>query len=63
MIGEVSDPPFPVTRIKLDKRFGLSPEGLWLLRRHTGEVEVSLLLTTRRGLRHIFYDDYALCHE
>lgn len=61
--GEVSDPPFPVTRIKLDKRFELGSPGLWLLRMHTGEVEVSLLLTSRQGLRHIFYDDYIVCED
>ncbi len=56
--GQVADPPFPVVLITLDKSFEAGPEGLRLLRRHSGEVEVNLLLGTRRGLRHIFYDDY-----
>ncbi len=56
--GEVADPPFPVVLITLDKSFESGPGGLRLLRRHSGEVEVNLLLGTKRGLRHIFYDDY-----
>ncbi len=56
--GKVADPPFPVVLITLDKSFETGPEGLRLLRRHSGEVEVNLLLGTRCGLRHIFYDDY-----
>ena len=56
--GEVADPPFPVVLITLDKSFESGPGGLRLLRRHSGEVEINLLLGTKRGLRHIFYDDY-----
>jgi len=56
--GRVADPPFPVVLITLDKSFEAGPMGLRLLRRHSGEVEVNLLLNTRRGLRHIFYDGY-----
>lgn len=56
--GEVADPPFPVVLITLDKSFEPVPESLRLLRRHSGEVEVNLLLGKKRGLRHIFYDDY-----
>jgi hypothetical protein len=55
--GAVADPPFPVTEIRLDKAFELMPCGLWMVRRHTGEVEVSLF-GRRRGVRHIFYDGY-----
>jgi hypothetical protein len=58
IVGEVSDPPFPLVMIKLDKSFESREGGLWLLRRHTGEVEVSLMLAKKKGLRHIFYDDY-----
>ncbi len=58
IVGEVSDPPFPLVMIKLDKSFELREGGLWLLRRHTGEVEVSLMVAKKTGLRHIFYDDY-----
>lgn len=58
--GKVSDPPFPVTEITLDKSFAPSPEGIWLLRRHSGEVEAWLLVGKKRGLRHIFYDGYIL---
>ena len=63
--GRVADPPFPVTLITLDKSFQPGPQGLRLLRRHSGEVEVDLLLGTKRGLRHIFYDDYrvSMCDE
>ncbi len=56
--GQVADPPFPVVLITLDKSFERGPDGLRLLRRHSGEVEVNLLLGTKRGLRHIFYDGY-----
>jgi hypothetical protein len=58
--GRVADPPFPVVLITLDKSFDPGPGGLRLLRRHSGEAEVNLLLGTRRGLRHIFYDDYSV---
>jgi len=57
IIGEVSDPPFPAVRVALDKAFQQGPYGVWLVRRHTGEAEVSLLVR-RRGVRHIFYDGY-----
>ncbi len=57
IIGAVADPPFPATEIRLDKAFELRPCGLWMVRRHTGEVEVSLF-GRRRGVRHIFYDGY-----
>ncbi len=56
--GQVADAPFPVVLITLDKSFKPGPGGLRLLHRHSGEVEVNLLFGTRRGLRHIFYDDY-----
>lgn len=55
--GTVADPPFPVTEIGFDKTFELLPCGLWMVRRHTAEVEVSLF-GRRRGIRHIFYDLY-----
>lgn len=59
IVGEVADPPFPLTEIKLDKSFELQPCGLWLVRRHTGEAEVSLF-GRRSGTRHIFYDGYEI---
>jgi hypothetical protein len=58
IVAEVSDPPFPITEIKLDKSFAPEPSGLWFVRRHSGEGEANLLLVRRRGVRHIFYDDY-----
>jgi hypothetical protein len=58
--GEVADPPFPVRRVRLDKAFEPVPEGLYLLRRHTGEVDIKLALLNRHGLMHIFYTDYSL---
>jgi len=58
--GQVADPPFPVVLITLDKRFGRGPDGIRLLRRHSGEAEVNLLLGRKRGVRHIFYDDYVV---
>ncbi len=61
--GEVADPPFPVSEIKIDKSFLPGPGGHWLLRRHTGEVAVNLLLVRKRGLRHIFYDRYVVNGE
>lgn len=57
IIGTVADPPFPAVRVTLDKAFMSGPGGIWLVRRHTGEAEVKLLVT-RRGTRHIFYDGY-----
>lgn len=56
--GEVADPPFPVRMIKLDKAFEPTPEGFWLLRRHTGEIDIKLGFVRRQGLMHIFYTDY-----
>ncbi len=68
--GRVADPPFPVVLITFDKRFErLAPQdvrgeecptALRLLRRHSGEAEVNLLLGRKRGQRHIFYDDYVV---
>ena len=58
--GSVADPPFPVVRVELDKAFEPGPCGLWLLRRHTGEVEVQLGFIKRRGMIHIFYDNYSV---
>jgi hypothetical protein len=60
IVGEVADPPFPVRKIKLDKAFEPTPEGLWLLRRHTGEIDIKLALIRRRGMMHIFYTNYSL---
>ncbi len=60
IIGEVADPPFPVERIKLDKAFEPVPEGFWLLRRHTGEIDIRLAFVRRHGMMHIFYTDYAI---
>jgi len=58
IVGEVADPPFPVVWIHIDKTFERHASGLWLLYRHTGEVEVSVLFVKKKGLRHIFYEDY-----
>jgi hypothetical protein len=58
--GTVADPPFPVARVGLDKAFEPGPHGLWLLRRHTGEVHVHFGFIKRSGMVHIFYDDYAV---
>ncbi|MCD4690944.1 hypothetical protein K8S17_05725 [bacterium] len=60
VMGQVADPPFPVALITLDKAFEPSVCGVRLLRRHSGEAEVNLLLGRKRGLRHIFYDDYVV---
>jgi hypothetical protein len=60
IVGRVSDPPFPVSEITLDKAFQRAPNGIWLLRRHSGEAEVGVLVARKRGLRHIFYDGYVL---
>jgi hypothetical protein len=58
--GTVADPPYPVVLVKLDKAFEPGPGGLWLLRRHTGEVELHLGFIKRRGMIHIFYDNYSV---
>lgn len=58
IVAEVSDPPFPITEIQLDKSFAPESSGIWLVRRHSGGGEANLLLVRRRGVRHIFYDDY-----
>ncbi|MBN2564808.1 MAG: hypothetical protein JXB46_03775 [Candidatus Eisenbacteria bacterium] len=58
--GEVADPPFPVVKIGLDKAFEPVTDDLWLLRRHTGEVEVRLGFVKRHGMLHIFYNDYSV---
>lgn len=63
IVGEVADPPFPALEIRLDKSFEPGPGGYRLLRRHTGEVRVSLLLGSKWGLRHIFYEGYLLGAE
>ena len=60
IVGEVADPPFPAVWIRLDKTFERHPNGVWLLHRHTGEVEVSLLVARKKGLRHIFYEEYSI---
>lgn len=60
IIGEVSDPPFPVKKVKLDKAFEPTPDGLWLLRRHTGEIDIQLAFVSRHGKMHIFYTGYSL---
>jgi hypothetical protein len=60
IIGEVADSPFPIERIRLDKAFEPVPEGFWLLRRHTGEVDIRLGFIRRHGVMHIFYTDYAI---
>ncbi len=60
IVAEVSDPPFPITEIRLDKSFAPEPCGLWFVRRHSGGGEATLLLVRRRGVRHIFYDDYVV---
>jgi hypothetical protein len=57
IIGKVADAPFPAVRVELDKAFERGPCGFWLVRRHSGEVEVSLLVR-RTGVRHIFYENY-----
>lgn len=58
IVGEVADPPFPLREIRLDKTFEPVEKGLRLLRRHTGEVQAGAVLGRKRGLRHIFYEDY-----
>lgn len=60
IIGQVADPPFSIERITLDKAFEPVPEGLWLLRRHTGEIDIRLAFVSRHGMMHIFYTDYAI---
>lgn len=60
IVGEVADPPFPARMIRLDKSFERVEAGLRLVRRHTGEVEVGALLGGRRGVRHIFYEEYTV---
>ena len=56
--GAVADPPFPARRIWFDKSFAPVADDLWLVRRHSGEVQARLLLLEKRGTRHIFYEDY-----
>ena len=60
IIGQVADPPFSIERITLDKAFEPVPEGLWLLRRHTGEIDIRLAFVSRHGMMHVFYTDYAI---
>jgi hypothetical protein len=56
----VSDPPFPLAEIKLDKRFSPGPLGFPLLRSHAGEVRAGLVLGRKTGVRHISYRDYVV---
>jgi len=56
--GKVADPPFPTREILLDKSFQRVADRFRLVRRHTGEVEVGMILGGGRGIRHIFYEDY-----
>jgi len=56
----VSDPPFPLAEIRLDKRFSPGPLGFPLLRSHSGEVRAGLVLGRNRGVRHISYRDYVV---
>jgi hypothetical protein len=60
IIGQVADPPFSVERITLDKAFEPVPEGLRLLRRHTGAIDIRLAFVRRHGVMHIFYTGYAI---
>jgi hypothetical protein len=60
IVAEVADAPFPVKKVRLDKAFEPFGDGLHLLRRHTGEVEIQLAFVNRRGVMHIFYSDYAV---
>ena len=60
IIGQVADPPFSIERITLDKAFEPVPEGLRLLRRHTGAIDIRLAFVRRHGVMHIFYTDYAI---
>lgn len=57
IVGEVADPPWPATEVALDKAFELGPHGVWLVRRHSGEAELSVLIK-KKGTRHIFYENY-----
>jgi hypothetical protein len=61
--GSVADPPFPVESVSLDKAFEPVPGGLWLLRRHTGEVVLHAGFVRRTGVIHIFYDNYSVSFE
>jgi hypothetical protein len=63
IVGEVADPPFPITEITLDKSFAPCGDGMRLLTRHSGEVEANLILGRKRGLRHIFYENYSIRHN
>jgi hypothetical protein len=56
----VSDPPFPLAEIRLDKRFSPGPLGFPLLRSHAGEVRAGLVLGRKTGVRHISYRDYVV---
>jgi len=58
IVGEVADPPFPVTWIRLDKSFERHASGCRLLYRHTGEGEVSFIVARKKGKRHVFYEEY-----
>jgi len=60
IVGEIANPPFPITEITLDKSFAPQGNGMRLVARHSGEVEANLLLGRKRGLRHIFYEDYSI---
>ena len=58
--GGVADRPFPAREILLDKSFIPVSGGFRLVRRHTGEVEIGLLVGSSRGVRHIFYEGYVV---
>ncbi len=60
VVGEIANPPFPVIEITLDKSFVPHGNGMWLVARHSGEVEANLLLGRKRALRHIFYEGYSI---
>jgi hypothetical protein len=60
IVGEVADPTFPIRRITFDKQFERLPDGLRLLRRHTGEIDIRLAFVHRQGVMHILYDDYSI---
>jgi hypothetical protein len=58
--GAVSDPPFPLAEIRLDKRFSPGPLGFPLLRSHAGQVRAGLVLGRKTGIRYISYRGYVV---
>ena len=60
VVGEMTNPPFPIRTLKMEWDYEPGSSGIWMLKRDSTAARAKILFKTIKGNSVAYYDDYEL---